>query len=964
MLSSNDVSLNFSCILGRDVLIVDSMDGTEEISKPFIYTLVVHSLNKEIKCDKLLGTEASLTLTLDEKTRDFSGIIGSIDQLETREGSDGLLYVFYELHLYPKLWLLTFTKDYRIFQNQYVSDIITQVLQENGVTQIDNRASNNGKTKREFCVQYDESCFDFISRLMEEEGIAYSFTHQLGQHTMVLMDQNNDGKKAYKDLPMSQSVLNDTPAMNQITFLRRQHNVVASNYKASNYNYMAPSMPLRSSISGDGIGGTIHEYPASFNDLPTSEQVSSLRINEIEWPKNIISGKSTAPLLGEASIFKLSNHPSDDANITYFVYAITHQITRIPVYETQPDIKNDRHSDGRMNFLQNPRNSPTVQTIYDNKFSAVPNNVIFTPSRNTKKPKIHSNQTAVVVGPPGEEVYCDNLGRIKVQFHWDTRGSFDTNSSCWVRVSQNWASAGWGGLVIPRVGMEVIVTFIDGNPDMPLVIGCVYNADNNPPNSVVTNPTVSAFKTNSTRKNGRYNELSIDDAKDMEKISVKAANNMDVSVARNYAVKVKEGDYTTTLIHGNLNTTIEEGNKSLTLIAGDYTINLENGGLTIQAAGDISIAAGGTLSLSGNNINLNAQNSINIAAPKSVDISGGMVVTVDFPGKLPTFPMDGAYVAASAARAAALATAQKAEKERAEAEEEAREEAERAADKAATQKALTELAAAQKAEIKRIAEEDAKARAGDKAEAQKALDAFAAAEKAEDNRIAAENAKARAADKAATEKALADLATAQKAASDKEAADQTAAQKALADLAAAQKAESERIAAENAKARAADKAATQKALAELTAAQKAASDKEAADQAATQKAEDDRIAAIAAAQATAQKIATEIAAAQAAAAKAEANRIAAAKAEADRIAAAKAEADRITAAKAEADRIAAAKAEADRIAAGKAEAERQAAIQAAAAKAEADRIAAEQAAAVQKSSPAKRVFSKIKNFFK
>ena len=869
MLSSNDVSLSFSCILGREVLIVDSMDGTEEISKPFIYTLVVHSLNKEINCPKLLGTEACLSLTLDEKKRDFSGIIGSINQLETREGSDGLLYVFYELHLYPKLWLLTFTKDYRIFQNQYVSDIVTQVLQENGVTQIDNRASNNGKSKRDFCVQYDESCFDFISRLMEEEGIAYSFIHQFGQHTIVLMDQINDGKKAYKNLPMSQSVLNDTPAMNQITFLRRQHNVVASHYKASNYNYMAPSMPLRSSISGDGIGGTIHEYPASFNDLQTSEQVSSLRINEIEWPKNIILGKSTAPLLGEATVFKLSNHPSDDANITYFIYAITHQITRIPVYEIQTDAKNDNHSDGRMKFLKNPRNTSPLQTIYDNNFSAVPNNVIFTPIRKTKKPKIHSNQTAVVVGPPGEEVYCDNLGRIKVQFHWDTRGTFDTNSSCWVRVSQNWASAGWGGLVIPRVGMEVIVTFIDGNPDMPLVIGCVYNADNNPANSVVTNPTKSAFKTNSTRKNGRYNELSIDDAMGMEKISVKAAKDMAVSVAGNYALTVKDGDCITTLAEGNLNTTIEQGNKALTLTAGDYTINLENGGLTIQAAGDISIAAGGTLSLSGKNINLNANNSIKIAAPNSVDISGGMLVTVDFPGKMPTFPMDSAYIPKNPTRSAALTASQKAEEDKAEAEEEAKDSAERVADKAATQKALAELVAVEKEKNEKIAAE------------------LAAAQKVEAERIAEEDAKARAADKADRQRALEEIAAAQKVENDKIttiALAQAAAQKIATEIAAVQ-------------------AAASRVEAERQAAQ-AAAEKAEADRIATAKAEAERQAAAEAGRITAAKAEAERQAAQAASTKAEADRIAAAKAEAERQAAA--EADRIAAAKAEAERQAAA----------------------------------------------------------
>lgn len=418
-------------------------------------------------------------------------------------------------------------------------------------------------------------------------------------------------------------------------------------------------MPLRSSISGDGIGGTIYEYPASFNDLKTSEQIASLRINEIEWPHHTVHGKSTAPLLSEASVFKLSNHPSDDANITYFVYAITHKITRIPVHEIQSDMTHNSHLDNRKKFLQHPNSNTPFQTIYDNNFSAVPNNVIFTPLRKTKKPKIHSNQTAVVVGPPGEEVYCDNLGRIKVQFHWDTRGTFDTNSSCWVRVSQNWASAGWGSLVIPRVGMEVIVTFIDGNPDMPLVIGCVYNGDNSPPTSVVTNPTVSTFKTNSTRSNAHFNELSIDDEKGMERISVKAAKDMDISIAENYALMIQNGDCSTVLAQGNLNTLVKQGNKGLTLVAGDYIINLENGELTIKASGDISIAAGGTLSLSGKNINLNARNSINLAAPNSIDISGGTVVTVDFPGKLPTFPMDSSFVAASQAQALASALSEK-----------------------------------------------------------------------------------------------------------------------------------------------------------------------------------------------------------------------------------------------------------------------------------------------------------------
>ncbi|MES2252946.1 MAG: type VI secretion system tip protein TssI/VgrG [Pseudomonadota bacterium] len=647
ILSSNDVSLSFSCVLGRDSLIIDSMDGNEGISIPYIFTIVVHSLNKEVDCNKLLGTEATAALTLDGKTRYFSGIIGSIEQMETREGIDGILYVFYEVQLRPKLWLLTFTQDYRIFQNQSVIDIITLVLQENGVTQIDNRASVIGVETRDYCVQYAESGFDFVSRLMEEEGIAYTFMHKEGQHTLILMDSNGDGEQAYKTLPMSKSMLDDKPSMNQITFLRRQHTVVASQYKASDYNYMMPSMPLRSSIHGDGIGGTIYEYPAHFKDLKAGESLTSLRINEIEWPKNTVSCKSTAPLLIPASAFNLTLHPSEEINCSYFVYKIIHQITRLPVYDLPKENQvGNQHQQGRLYFSQNPRTTPLFLTLYDNSFEAIPNSAPFIPIRTTKKPKIHSNQTAVVVGPPGEEVYCDNLGRIKVQFHWDTRGTFDTNSSCWIRVAQNWAGSGWGGLVIPRVGMEVIVTFIDGNPDRPLVTGCVYNADNNPPNSVVNNPTQSTFKTNSTRKNKCYNELSIDDASGAEKISINAAKDMDTTIGGDYALTLTSGNVSTTLAAGNINTTLTQGNKILTLTAGNYAIHLQHGGITIEATGDVSISAGGTLDLSGNTINLNALSSVNISALSTVSIAGGALVSVDFPGKLPTFPMDMASIAA------------------------------------------------------------------------------------------------------------------------------------------------------------------------------------------------------------------------------------------------------------------------------------------------------------------------------
>ncbi|MDP3371700.1 MAG: type VI secretion system tip protein TssI/VgrG [Candidatus Paracaedibacteraceae bacterium] len=630
-------------MLGKNVLILDSMDGTESISQPFHFFVVAHTLNTEIDCKALLGTEASITLTLDKKIRHFSGIIASIEQGETRESSNNAddIYFFYELHLRPKLWLLSFTKDYRIFQNQYTSDIIIQVLTENNVTNVENRVSQASRSIRSYCVQYGESCLQFIMRLMEEEGISYYFHFTEYGHKLILADRNNIDSPIYTNLPLMKKVIHGTPEMNQINAFRNQHQVVSSQYKAVDYNYMMPSLPLSSHIAGKGIGGSIYEYPAKFDNLQTGEFLASRRISELEWPQNIFSAHSTAPLLGAATTFVLTGHPSVNLNGTYFVYELTHQITRYPMYNQASSLNlEDGHTNGRNQFFKNPKESPLFLNLYDNKLSAIPDNIQYVPVRSTPKPKIYSNQTAIVVGPQNEDIYCDNLGRVKVQFHWDIRGNFDTNSSCWIRVAQNWAGSGWGGLVIPRIGMEVIVTFIDGDPDQPIITGCVYNADNMPPNYAVTNPTKSTFKTNSTRKVDCYNEFSMDDAIGKEEIRVTAAKDMTMNVSGNYSVTLKSGDSNTTLVSGNMDELLNNGDKTLTLSAGNYAISLAKGGIQIKAVGDISITSNGTLDLSGNNINLSATNSISISSLNTIGITAGVSVGMSFPGMLPTFPIN------------------------------------------------------------------------------------------------------------------------------------------------------------------------------------------------------------------------------------------------------------------------------------------------------------------------------------
>lgn len=653
--TSNDVSLSFSCVLGKNIFTLDSMDGVEGISTLFNFTLVAHTHNSEIDCKSLLGTEAVVMLKLDTSTRYFSGIIGAIEQGESREASNGDFYIFYEIQLRPKMWLLDFTKDHRIFQNEYTLDIIIQILKENGVTSIENRVSPVGRGIRSYCVQYGESCFHFISRLMEEEGISYYFTYSENEHLLVLMDRNNTDQPVYENLQISKSVLNRTPTMNQITSFSSQYQITASQYKAVDYNYMTPSLPLRSHVNGIGAGGLIYEYPAKFDDLQTGDFLASCRMNELEWPQNIVSGKSTAPLLGAATTFVLSNHLTSNINNIYFVYEVKHQITRFPVYDLLDGIDLENcHTTGRAQFLKNPKESPLFLNLYDNQFLAIPDQISFVSRRYTTKPRIHSNQTAIVVGPPNEEIYCDNLGRIKIQFYWDVRGNFNTNSSCWVRVAQNWAGAGWGGLVLPRIGMEVIVSFIDGDPDRPIVVGCVYNADNKPPSYVTANPTKSTFRTNSTRKAGSYNELSMDDAVGNEAIAVTAAKNMTMNVAGNYSLTLASGSSNTTLASGDMSEILNKGNKTLTLTAGNYTISLTKGGIQIKTAGDVSIFSGGILNLSGNTVNINSRgainlssasmnlsaSSMNLSASSTINISANVSVAMKFPGMLPTFPVN------------------------------------------------------------------------------------------------------------------------------------------------------------------------------------------------------------------------------------------------------------------------------------------------------------------------------------
>ncbi|MCX7338630.1 MAG: type VI secretion system tip protein TssI/VgrG [Alphaproteobacteria bacterium] len=600
--------------------VVYSLDGFEGLSIPFEFQVRVSSESLDIDFSELIGNEITVSFNFkqediteddegdddqededdegeegegededdddddDEKpdpVRYFSGIVGKITQDQTYTDGDGNPYAYYQFVIHPAFWLLKFTKNYRIFQNLSASEIIGQILDENDVTFDDDQVSDAGQTVRDYCVQYDESDFDFVCRLMEEEGIFYFFQHAEDGHTLVLADTADDADSASGDAILFAANMTTYDPFNIVTEIKFQEQIVPMGYSAIDYNYDTPSTRLYQAIEGSGTGGVIYDYPALFSDTDEGESITDRRIAELEWPKTLILGKGTVPGFAPGMTFDLDNHPRDDINQEYLIYKVQHSIRQnIPPFDEGQD------------------DDQVLEKIYENEFSAFPSDTEFRPPRITPKKRIYGNQTAIVTGPEGEEIHCDDQGRIKIQFPWDTRNGDDADddsdnddndddddddsgSSCWVRVAQSWAGAGWGSLVIPRVGMEVVVSFIDGDPDRPLVMGCVYNGDNDAPDYASDRPTASTFKTNSTEESDGYNEIRLDDESDNEEVYIHAQKDFTAEVENDLTLDVSND--MTVKVDGNREETISEDDSLIvevglksTILSGPFTLNMLN----------------------------------------------------------------------------------------------------------------------------------------------------------------------------------------------------------------------------------------------------------------------------------------------------------------------------------------------------------------------------------------------------
>ncbi|WP_349335650.1 type VI secretion system tip protein TssI/VgrG [Delftia sp. DS1230] len=469
-----------------DELHFRELRGQENISQLFSLDVEMLSENESIDPKALLGKNATIEIETQGGGRRF------IDGIVTRFGMQGQdhRHYAYKARLSPWLWLATRKSDFRIFQNQTVPDIIEQVLGVYGHPL--QKKLTRAYRSWDYCVQYNESDCEFVSRLMEHEGIYYFFEHASGQHTLVLCD---DIIASHGALPGGESIPFYPPEkaaagdQENIHAWQLEQEIKPGRHYIDDYDFKKPRAELshmRRDPPGHAHDGhETYEWPGGYTEYGDGDAYIRVRLKQGLTGHSRVRGQSCHRALATGYTFSLYNYPRGDQNRQYLITGLSYHLKENPrVSAVAPGAKGSAAEDGSFQRYE---------------LQAQPTSLAFTPPRTTPKPRTTGPQTAVVVGPAGEEIWTDEYGRIKVQFHWDRLGSKDQNSSCWIRVATNWAGPGFGAISIPRIGHEVVVDFLNGDPDYPIVTGCVYNAANMPPWALPANATQSGIKTRSSK---------------------------------------------------------------------------------------------------------------------------------------------------------------------------------------------------------------------------------------------------------------------------------------------------------------------------------------------------------------------------------------------------------------------------------------------------------------------------------
>ncbi len=635
--SQDSQYLSITTPLGADALALRTIVGEERLSSLFTYRITMISSDDDIAFDRIVGKAVTVAITLgdQETVRYINAIVGRIELTHVDDRSQ---VAHYEAELHPWLWMLTHSGDCRIFQEKTVPEIVEAVCKGAGYTDI-KKSLTGSYSKREYCVQYRETDYNFVARLLEEEGIFYYFTHEDGKHTLVLGDSDSAfAKSSLLDAFEYRATEGHDDEDNVLSGLSVERRVTPKSYGIGGYHFETPSTDLYATAEGASGFGTVSDYLGRHTTSADGEALAKLRQQALAFPGRRVRGSGECRSLETGTRITVSGHRKSDLNTEYVLHSV-----RI---------------DGASGH-------------FNAHFTAFPPDLPFRPLDTAVKPRIHSTQTAIVVGKSGEEIWLDKYGRIKVQFHWDRLGKSDEKSSCWVRVAQNWAGKNYGIMFFPRVGQEVVVTFLDGDPDRPLVTGSVYNAEQTVPYTLPDDSTKSTIKTQTSKNGtGKFNEIRFEDKAESEEIYVHAQKDMKIDVLNDVTRLVKHdevetidndstvtvkhdrkltvtNDHTITVSEGNEKHEVSKGTRSVTVkdnethtnkadfthkADGDYTLTVK-GNLTIDVTGDVVIkgksvkvtANSGEVGIkSGTDMKIDAGGALNAKSGMAMEIKSGM----------------------------------------------------------------------------------------------------------------------------------------------------------------------------------------------------------------------------------------------------------------------------------------------------------------------------------------------------
>jgi type VI secretion system secreted protein VgrG len=503
---------------GEDDVLIEEMSGHEGMSRLFEFRLRLLSERDDVDPRRIIGKPAVLRIeTWDARhmggERHWNGIVSRFQRTGRTSSSDGHDLYSYECDIVPWFWFMTQHEDCRIFQNKTVREIVETIFEEFGYSDFRFELTDDHPSL-EYCTQYHETTFDFISRLIEREGISYYFRHNEddaeSRHILVFTDNNASNPSLQPDtIPFHHE--GHASDFDAIRTLSRDEQMRTRKVTIHGWNYTKKSVFSENTptVLEIGVDRDLerYRYPGEIADTEIAKQWSKVAIESEEADHLRYRGNSQVRTLAPGHVFTLEHHLFDEYNIKYMVIEVWHH--------------------GRNNLTNDGGPSD-----YGNEFTLAPQETVFRAPLATPRGLVRGPQTALVVGPAGEEIYTDAQGRIKVRFHWDRKvqgrqtNMPDDRATCWIRVAQMWAGNGYGTMFIPRIGNEVVVDFLEGDPDQPIVIGSVYNGLNKPPIELPSHATRSTIKTLSSKGGGGFNELRFEDKKGQEQIFMHAQKDL------------------------------------------------------------------------------------------------------------------------------------------------------------------------------------------------------------------------------------------------------------------------------------------------------------------------------------------------------------------------------------------------------------------------------------------------------